>query len=100
MWLLLKVTLKASDMTNYGPNALETLAAADALNPTLATLDKKLSKFIDGNPVRIDGKPRASGILDTVGSLIILVLTVADCLHLDQSRAGPRLPVRILMASP
>ncbi|EIW55519.1 phosphoglycerate mutase-like protein [Trametes versicolor FP-101664 SS1] len=41
-------------------------AAAAAWNTTLEPLDKKLSKFIGGNPVRLDGKPRASGILDTV----------------------------------
>ncbi|KAF5336555.1 hypothetical protein D9611_006525 [Ephemerocybe angulata] len=45
-------------------------SAADAYNPTLAHLDKKLSKYIDGNPVRLDGRPRASGILDTVRSSI------------------------------
>ncbi|KAH9849601.1 phosphoglycerate mutase-like protein [Lenzites betulinus] len=41
-------------------------AAAAAWNTTLEPLDKKLSKFIGGNPVRLDGKPRASGILDTI----------------------------------
>jgi len=41
-------------------------AAASAYNHTLEPLDKKLSKYIGGNPIRIDGKPRASGILDTV----------------------------------
>ncbi|KZV84235.1 phosphoglycerate mutase-like protein [Exidia glandulosa HHB12029] len=40
-------------------------AAAEAWNPHLERLDPKLSKYIDGNSVRIDGKPRASGILDT-----------------------------------
>lgn len=44
------------------------LAAADAYSHTLGHLDKKLSKYIDGNPVRVDGKPRASGILDTVSN--------------------------------
>lgn len=43
-----------------------TTAAAEAYNHTLEHLDKKVSKYIDGNPIRIDGKPRASGILDTV----------------------------------
>ena len=43
-------------------------AAASEWNDTLATLDDKLSKYIGGNPVRLDGKPRASGILDTVRS--------------------------------
>ncbi|KAG8851833.1 hypothetical protein FRB91_007356 [Serendipita sp. 411] len=42
-------------------------AAAEKLNPTLKPLDKRISRYIDGEPVRIDGKPRASGILDTVG---------------------------------
>jgi acid phosphatase len=41
-------------------------AAAEKYNPSLSELDEKLSKFINGNPVRVDGKPRASGILDTV----------------------------------
>ncbi|KAK7043031.1 hypothetical protein VNI00_008769 [Paramarasmius palmivorus] len=42
------------------------LAAASAFNPTLEPLDKKLSKYIGGKPVRVDGKPRASGIMDTI----------------------------------
>ncbi|TFK87495.1 phosphoglycerate mutase-like protein [Polyporus arcularius HHB13444] len=41
-------------------------AAAASWNTTLEPLDKKLSKYIGGNPVRLDGKPRASGILDTI----------------------------------
>ncbi|OSD08745.1 phosphoglycerate mutase-like protein [Trametes coccinea BRFM310] len=41
-------------------------AAAAAWNSTLEPLDKKISKYIGGNPVRLDGKPRASGILDTI----------------------------------
>ncbi|KAF9523260.1 phosphoglycerate mutase-like protein [Crepidotus variabilis] len=41
-------------------------AAAEAYNKTLEPLDKKLSKYIDGNPIRVDGKPRASGIMDTI----------------------------------
>ncbi|KAH7869116.1 histidine phosphatase superfamily [Lentinula edodes] len=41
-------------------------AAASAYNHTLEPLDKKISRYIDGHPVRIDGKPRASGILDTI----------------------------------
>jgi len=44
---------------------LET-AATIAWNSTLEPLDEKLSKYIGGNTVRLDGKPRASGILDTV----------------------------------
>ncbi|KAF8999109.1 phosphoglycerate mutase-like protein [Cyathus striatus] len=41
-------------------------AAADAYNKTLERLDSKVSKYIDGNPIRIDGKPRASGVMDTI----------------------------------
>ncbi|KAI0050927.1 phosphoglycerate mutase-like protein [Auriscalpium vulgare] len=41
-------------------------AAASAYNPTLEPLDRKVSKYIGGNPIRLDGKPRASGVLDTV----------------------------------
>ncbi|THU90595.1 phosphoglycerate mutase-like protein [Dendrothele bispora CBS 962.96] len=45
-------------------------AAATAYNHTLEPLDKKLSKYIGGNPIRVDGKPRASGILDTVRAAV------------------------------
>ncbi|KAH8115945.1 phosphoglycerate mutase-like protein [Phellopilus nigrolimitatus] len=41
-------------------------AAASAYNHTLEPLDKKLSRYIGGNPIRLDGQPRASGILDTI----------------------------------
>ena len=41
-------------------------AATIAWNPILEPLDGIISKYIGGNPVRLDGKPRASGILDTV----------------------------------
>ncbi|TCD67802.1 hypothetical protein EIP91_011930 [Steccherinum ochraceum] len=41
-------------------------AAAQTWNSTLEPLDEKISKYIGGNPIRLDGKPRASGILDTV----------------------------------
>ncbi len=44
-----------------------TLAAANLYNSALGSLDKRLSKYIGGHPVRVDGKPRASGIMDTVG---------------------------------
>ncbi|KDQ60184.1 hypothetical protein JAAARDRAFT_32565 [Jaapia argillacea MUCL 33604] len=56
----------------YACKRLETLlvgfaqAAASGWNHTLEPLDKKVSKYIGGNPIRLDGKPRASGILDTV----------------------------------
>lgn len=43
------------------------LAAAATWNHALEPLDKRLSKYIGGNPVRLDGRPRASGVLDTVG---------------------------------
>jgi acid phosphatase len=43
-------------------------AAANAYNPLLEKLDDRLSKYIQGKPVRVNGKPRASGIMDTVRS--------------------------------
>ncbi|KAJ7057838.1 histidine phosphatase superfamily, partial [Mycena amicta] len=45
-------------------------AAAAAYNQTLEPLDKHLSKYLDGRPIRVDGKPRASGVLDTVRAAI------------------------------
>ncbi|KAF8067817.1 histidine phosphatase superfamily [Lyophyllum atratum] len=45
-------------------------AAASAYNPTLEPLDGRLSKYLEGKPIRIDGKPRASGIMDTVRAAI------------------------------
>lgn len=42
------------------------VAAAARWNSRLQTLDARLSKYIKGKPIRIDGSPRASGILDTV----------------------------------
>ncbi|KAF8886541.1 phosphoglycerate mutase-like protein [Infundibulicybe gibba] len=45
-------------------------AAASAYNKTLEPLDKKISKYLDGNPIRVDGKPRASGVMDTIRSAI------------------------------
>ncbi|ETW75848.1 hypothetical protein HETIRDRAFT_53924 [Heterobasidion irregulare TC 32-1] len=41
-------------------------AAAAAYNHTLEPLDKKVAKYLGGNPIRLDGKPRASGVLDTI----------------------------------
>ncbi|KAH8101820.1 phosphoglycerate mutase-like protein [Cristinia sonorae] len=41
-------------------------AAAQTWNTTLEPLDEKVSKYIGGNPIRLDGKPRASGVLDTI----------------------------------
>ncbi|KAF9226315.1 phosphoglycerate mutase-like protein [Gyrodon lividus] len=43
-------------------------AAAARWNPRLQVLDKRLSKYINGKPIRVDGSPRASGMLDTVRS--------------------------------
>ncbi|KAH7926267.1 phosphoglycerate mutase-like protein [Leucogyrophana mollusca] len=43
-------------------------AAAAAWNPLLEPLDGKLSKYLGGQPLRVDGKPRASGVLDTIRS--------------------------------
>jgi len=40
-------------------------AAADMFNPLLEKLDEKVEKYV-GAPLRIDGKPRASGVLDTL----------------------------------
>lgn len=42
------------------------VAAAARWNSRLQTLDERLSKYIKGKPIRVDGSPRASGILDTV----------------------------------
>lgn len=50
----------------YGLTLLSILAAASAYNHTLEPLDKKISKYLDGKPIRVDGQPRASGVLDTV----------------------------------
>ncbi|CAG7847442.1 SubName: Full=Related to acid phosphatase ACP2 {ECO:0000313/EMBL:CCA68201.1} [Serendipita indica DSM 11827] len=41
-------------------------AVAEGLNSTLKPLDQHLSKYLGGEPVRVDGKPKASGILDTI----------------------------------
>ncbi|KAG1718245.1 phosphoglycerate mutase-like protein [Suillus paluster] len=41
-------------------------AAVATWNSRLEPLDKKVSKYISGKPLRLDGIPRASGILDTV----------------------------------
>ncbi|KAJ6590608.1 histidine phosphatase superfamily [Mycena vulgaris] len=45
-------------------------AAAAAYNQTLEPLDKHVSKYLDGRPIRIDGKPRASGVMDTIRASI------------------------------
>ncbi|KAH9477792.1 putative acid phosphatase SPBC4.06 [Psilocybe cubensis] len=45
-------------------------AAAQAYNRSLERLDKKVSKYLNGNPIRVDGKPRASGIMDTIRASI------------------------------
>ena len=54
-----------------GSNAVRSPAAAVSMNPTLESLDQKISKYIGGNPVRIDGSPKASGILETVSSTVV-----------------------------
>ncbi|KIM85708.1 hypothetical protein PILCRDRAFT_816911 [Piloderma croceum F 1598] len=60
----------------YGCKRLEVLlagfaqAAAGAYNKTLEPLDKIISKYIGGNPIRVDGKPRASGVMDTIRAAI------------------------------
>lgn len=41
-------------------------AAAVSMNPALEPLDQKISKYIGGKPIRIDGSPKASGILETI----------------------------------
>ncbi|EIW77222.1 phosphoglycerate mutase-like protein [Coniophora puteana RWD-64-598 SS2] len=41
-------------------------AAATLWNPKLASLNDKVSKYIDGKPVKVNGSPRASGLLDTI----------------------------------
>jgi len=41
-------------------------AAASTYNHTLQPLDSKISKYLGGNPIRVDGKPRASGVMDTI----------------------------------
>ncbi|KAJ3551009.1 hypothetical protein NM688_g4955 [Phlebia brevispora] len=45
-------------------------AAAASWNRVLEPLDDKVSKYIGGNPIRLDGKPRASGVLDTVRAAV------------------------------
>ncbi|KIK94541.1 hypothetical protein PAXRUDRAFT_33465 [Paxillus rubicundulus Ve08.2h10] len=53
-------------------------AAAARWNPRLQSLDKELSKYINGKPIRVDGSPRTSGILDTVRSAAAHGLEVPD----------------------
>ncbi|KAF4616606.1 hypothetical protein D9613_008515 [Agrocybe pediades] len=45
-------------------------AAAQAYNRSLEHLDKKVSKYLNGNPIRVDGKPRASGVMDTIRAAV------------------------------
>jgi acid phosphatase len=61
-----KVALYASD----ADLCLKRPAAASAYNHLLEKLDPKLSKYIDGNPIRVDGRPRASGVLDTIRAAV------------------------------
>ncbi|KAG8216430.1 phosphoglycerate mutase-like protein [Butyriboletus roseoflavus] len=53
-------------------------AAAARWNSRLQTLDERLSKYIKGKPIRVDGSPRASGILDTVRSAAAHGIKVPD----------------------
>ncbi|KAF8550160.1 phosphoglycerate mutase-like protein [Imleria badia] len=53
-------------------------AAAARWNSQLQTLDARLSKYIRGKPIRVDGSPRASGILDTVRSAAAHGIKVPD----------------------
>lgn len=53
-------------------------AAAAAYNQTLEPLDKHISKYLDGRPIRIDGKPRASGVMDTVSGTCTFHFYVSD----------------------
>ena len=41
------------------------------MNSTLEPLDQQISKYIGGKPVRVDGSPKASGILETVSSVTV-----------------------------
>ncbi|KAF7792080.1 hypothetical protein EIP86_003110 [Pleurotus ostreatoroseus] len=45
-------------------------AAHESWNPVLERLDPKVSKYIGGRPIRLDGQPRASGILDTIRAAV------------------------------
>ncbi|KAF8122675.1 phosphoglycerate mutase-like protein [Boletus edulis] len=53
-------------------------AAAARWNSRLQTLDGRLSKYLNGKPIRVDGSPRASGILDTVRSAAAHGIKVPD----------------------
>jgi len=53
-------------------------AAATKWDSRLQTLDGRLSKYINSKPIRIDGSPRASGILDTVRSAAAHGIKVPD----------------------
>ena len=44
--------------------------AVDRWAPELAKIDHKISRYINGSPVRIDGR-RASGLLDTVSPSVL-----------------------------
>ncbi|KJA16650.1 hypothetical protein HYPSUDRAFT_47130 [Hypholoma sublateritium FD-334 SS-4] len=46
------------------------MAAAQAFNRSLEPLDSKISKYLNGNPIRVDGKPRASGVMDTIRAAV------------------------------
>lgn len=67
---------------------IQSAAAAEAYNHTLEQLDEKVSKYIDGNPIRIDGRPRASGIFDTVKTNIFSVQSHPNIRSALQIRAA------------
>lgn len=72
-------------------------AATIAWNPTLESLDEKVSKYIGGNPVRLDGRPRASGILDTVSHCISgrsMLKLIADQVRAARAH-GIRIPTEL-----
>ena len=47
----------------------------------MESLDRKVSKYLDGNGVRVDGKPRASGIMDTASSFTSYLIFISEDLH-------------------
>lgn len=62
-------------------------AAASAYNHSLEPLDKRISKYIGGAPIRVDGKPRASGVMDTVNQILVNIHPCTDSC-LPQIRAA------------
>ncbi|KAI0776494.1 histidine phosphatase superfamily [Irpex lacteus] len=56
-------------------------AAAAAWNHALEPLDERIGRYIGNNPVRLDGRPRASGIFDTVRSAMANNVSVPKEFH-------------------